>query len=189
MKKIFIFIIFFLNNNAFADHTKTDRDLINLMSKNTNTEIGINLILKHEYEKAIDYFTKAAENKDMDSAANLGLIFEYLKNNIAKAEEYYILSASYGNAYGQYNLGILNFIVKKDKKNGYKWISCAANQGYLLAIEAKSSPASTLSLKTSASAFVASTSLIAEGTSRTCLASHCSSNLTRGPLFSSSFNR
>ena len=138
MKKVFIFIIFFLNNNAFADHTKTDRDLINLMSKNTNTEIGINLILKHDYEKAIDYFTKAAENKDMDSAANLGLIFEYLKNNIAKAEEYYILSASYGNAYGQYNLGILNFIVKKDKKNGYKWISCAANQGYLLAIEAKS---------------------------------------------------
>ena len=138
MKKIFIFLIFFLNNYVFANHTIVDRDLINLMSKNTNTEIGIKLIQKHDYEKAIDYFTKAAENKDMDSAANLGLIFEYLKDNIVKAEEYYVLSASSGNAYGQYNLGILNFIVKKDKKNGYKWISCAADQGYLLAIEAKS---------------------------------------------------
>ena len=138
MKKIFIFLIFFLNNYVFANHTIVDRDLMNLMSKNTNTEIGIRLIQKHDYEKAIDYFTKAAENKDMDSAANLGLIFEYLKNNIVKAEEYYVLSASSGNAYGQYNLGILNFIVKKDKKNGYKWISCAADQGYLLAIEAKS---------------------------------------------------
>ena len=136
MKKILIFLIFFLNNYAFADHTKIDRDLINLMSKNSKTEIGIKLVQEHSYEKAIDYFTKATENKDMDSAANLGLIFEYLKNNIAKAEEYYILSANYGNVYGQYNLGILNFIVKKDKKNGYKWISCAANQGYLLAIEA-----------------------------------------------------
>ena len=57
------------------------------------------------------------------------------------------------------------------------------------AINAKSSPARIRSLKTSASAFVASTSLIAEGINKTCLVSHCSSNFTSGPLFSSSLSK
>ena len=137
MKYLFAFIIL-ISFKVLANHTKIDNDLINLMSNNKSTEIGIHYIKQHEYDKAINFFLLEVDKKNMDGSVNLGLIYEYLKNDYIKAEKYYNLSAFSNNAYGQYNLGILYYIVKKEKNEGYKWISCSANQGYLLAIEARS---------------------------------------------------
>ena len=135
--KFFFIVFFILSFQVFANHDKIDRDLINLMSSSNNNLIGINLLKEHKYEKAIEFFTSQIKNDNSDSASNLGLIFEYYKNDYITAEKYYKISALKGNAFGQYNLGILNFIVKENKKDGYRWIVCSANQGYFLALEAK----------------------------------------------------
>ena len=135
----FVFVFFFIfSYQVFANHTKFDKDLINLMSPLNDNQIGINFLKEHKYENAINFFLSNINVNNSDSASNLGLIYEYLKNDYITAEKYYTISAIAGNAYGQYNLGILNYIIKKNKKTGYKWITCSANQGYLLALEAKS---------------------------------------------------
>ena len=111
MKYLFVFIIL-ISFKVLANHTKIDNDLINLMSNNKSTEIGINYIKQHEYDKAINFFLLEVDKKNMDGSVNLGLIYEYLKNDYIKAEKYYNLSAFSNNAYGQYNLGILYYIWK-----------------------------------------------------------------------------
>tara|TARA_B110000116_G_C16798667_1_gene568644 strand:+ start:159 stop:641 length:483 start_codon:yes stop_codon:yes gene_type:complete len=138
MNAVFFIVFFIFSFQAHANHTKIDKDLINLMSSLNNNVIGINFLKEHKYEMAIEFFISKIENNNFDSASNLGLIYEYLKKDYIKAEEFYKISAFEGNAFGQYNLGILNYIVKKNKNDGYKWIVCSANQGYLLALEAKS---------------------------------------------------
>ena len=60
---------------------------------------------------------------------------------------------------------------------------------YSSAIFSNSSPEIILSLKFIASFLAVSISLIADGEIKICLVSHCFSNLTSGPLLSSSFKK
>ena len=74
MKYIFAFIIL-TNFKVLANHTEIDNNLINLMSNNKSTEVGINYIKQHEYNKAINFFLLEVNKKNMDGSVNLGLIY------------------------------------------------------------------------------------------------------------------
>ena len=93
-------------------------------------------------EKAISWYQKSAEQKNLNAAFNLGSIFyegTLVKKNYAKAYKYWRLAAETGDPVSQSNLGLLLVSgkgIKRDFAEAYKWFFLASGAGNLKAKEA-----------------------------------------------------
>jgi len=89
-----------------------------------------------DYKKAVEWFTKAAEQGNAKGQNNLGVLYENGKGvtkDKAKAVEWYTKSAEQGYATGQNHLGAMyrkGYGVTTDDKKAFEWYTKSAEQGY-----------------------------------------------------------
>ena len=98
-------------------------------------ELGDKYYDAKNYEQAVYWFRKAAEQRYADAQFNLGWMYEYgqgVKQDYGEAVKWYRLAAEQGHAPAQYNLGLMYEYgkgVKKDYSEALKWYRKAAEQG------------------------------------------------------------
>lgn len=98
---------------------------------------GLNV--QQDYEKAVKWYLKAAEQEDAKAQNNLGAMYYYGKGvdqNNNKAVKWYQKSAEQGNAIAQYNLGSMYHYgqgVTQSNQNAVKWYRKAAEQNHVKA--------------------------------------------------------
>jgi TPR repeat protein len=92
------------------------------------------------YQRAMDWYTKAAKLGYAPAQNNLGWIYQKGTNvelSDKAAEFFYRKAAEQGNAAAQFNLGLMYFIgnrvLLRDFKQAASWYLKAAEQGYVLA--------------------------------------------------------
>ena len=91
--------------------------------------------VEKDYEKAVEYYEKAAELENAAAQNNLGLCYENghgVLQDYKEAVKWYRKAAEQGNTVAQYNLGhcYANGIgVPRDHKEAVKWYRKAAEQG------------------------------------------------------------
>ena len=91
--------------------------------------------VEKDYEKAVEYYEKAAELENAAAQNNLGLCYENghgVLQDYKEAVKWYRKAAEQGNTVAQYNLGhcYANGIgVPRDYKEAVKWYRKAAEQG------------------------------------------------------------
>ena len=78
MNAVFFIVFFIFSVQAHANHTKIDKDLINLMSSLNNNVIGINFLKEHKYEMAIEFFISKIENNNLFPESNTLVFSEKL---------------------------------------------------------------------------------------------------------------
>ncbi len=92
-------------------------------------------------EKALDWISKAAMQKNPAALAYLGYIYaegKLVKRDMKKAVEYRELAAELGDASVKWTLGnayLYGFLVPKNQMRGLHWITRAAELGYAEAIK------------------------------------------------------
>ena len=97
-------------------------------------ENGVGVVM--DKAKAVEWYTKAAEQEDADAQSKLGWCYyngDGVVMDKAKAVEWYRKAAEQGNAYAQYNLGKRYYNgdgVVMDKAKAVEWFTKAAEQGY-----------------------------------------------------------
>ncbi|MCR5549846.1 MAG: sel1 repeat family protein [Bacteroidales bacterium] len=91
--------------------------------------------VKQSYEKAVEWYSKAAEQGDASAQYLLGLCYEYgkgIKQSYEKAVEWYSKAAKQGDMSAQYLLGLCYEYgkgVKQSYEKAVEWCSKAAEQG------------------------------------------------------------
>ena len=136
MKKIFLIILtfyFFAPSIINAASSDEDNMVKNFMIQNPETEEGMRYFKLKEYNKALDFFINKAEEGNMNAAVNAGIIYEHIKKKDLLALKYYKMAAEKGNIIGEYNYGVILYILD-DKVKSYKWLLCAAEHKYPLAV-------------------------------------------------------
>ncbi|MES1981352.1 MAG: tetratricopeptide repeat protein [Pseudomonadota bacterium] len=86
------------------------------------------------YQKALEWYGKAAAQGYIPAQANLGVLYESgVDQNYAMAEKWYLKAAEQGDATSQANLGTIYYIghgaVKRDHSKAAFWYAKAAEQG------------------------------------------------------------
>lgn len=87
--------------------------------------------------KAIQWYTKAANQGYSKAFCNLGSTHENIMRNYTEAAEFYRKAAELGDMYGQFNLGRMyddGIGVKQDYAKSFKWFKKSAEQGYVKAM-------------------------------------------------------
>ena len=119
-------------------------------AKEIYTEAQYNLGLAYEngygveqdYQKAIEWYQKAAQQGLAKAQSNLGGMYANghgVKQDYQKAIEWYQKAAQQGLAKAQYNLGLVyenGYGVTQDYEEAMFWYQKAADQGYALAQDA-----------------------------------------------------
>jgi TPR repeat protein len=87
-----------------------------------------------DYQKALEWYGKAAAQGYIPAQANLGVLYESgVDQNYKMAEFWYLKAAEQGDAASQANLGALYYIgrgaVKRDHSKAAHWYAKAAEQG------------------------------------------------------------
>ena len=99
--------------------------------------LGINN--EQDYEKAIYWFRKSAEQGHINATYNLGLCYYYgqgVEGNSKQASEYFRIAANRGHAMAQYKLANCLFFGNRNQEDileAIKWFEAAAAQGIILA--------------------------------------------------------
>lgn len=133
MKKIFlIFLTCYLFIPSIANAADEELILEYFMIQNENTSQGIVYFKSMNYNKALDFFISKAEEGDMDSAVNAGIIYEHIEKNDLLALKYYKIAAENGNIHGEYNYGVMLYYLNNIIES-YKWLLCAAKHQVVLA--------------------------------------------------------
>ena len=94
------------------------------------------MVLKKNLKKAVEWWTKAAEQGDATAQYNLGVCYENgdgVEKDSQKAVKWYKKAAEQGHADAQCNLGVCyekGDGVEKDLKQAVKWYEKAAEQGH-----------------------------------------------------------
>ena len=97
---------------------------------------GVALMEREEYENAVRYFRKAAEQKYAPAQCGLGVCYENgkgVEKDVYEAVKWYRKAAEQRYVLAQYNLGVCyanGAGVEKDMDKAVKWIRKAAEQGY-----------------------------------------------------------
>ena len=91
--------------------------------------------VEKDYTKAVEWYTKSAEQGDPVGQWRLGYCYAYgqgVEKDYTKAVEWYTKSAEQGNSIGQWRLGncyILGHGVEKDYTKAVEWYTKSAEQG------------------------------------------------------------
>ncbi|MBP5419901.1 MAG: SEL1-like repeat protein [Bacteroidales bacterium] len=99
-------------------------------------DLGEKYYKAQDYKKAVEWYTKAAEQGDARAQCNLGYCYENgrgVEQDYQKAVEWYTKAAEQGYASAQNNLRccyVLWLGVEKDNKKAFEWITKTAEQGY-----------------------------------------------------------
>lgn len=86
----------------------------------------------NDVEKAVEYYTKSANQGFVYAQNNLGRIYEINFQDKKNAMFWYEKAANQGFAYAQHNLGRIYEFNFQDKAKAIYWYEKAANQGYSL---------------------------------------------------------
>lgn len=97
------------------------------------------LYLLGKYDKAIEWYERAAGQGHVSAQYNLGIIYQYTKSNFKLAITWYERAARQGHVSAQYSLGTMyDFLSGSDYPDcgkAIKWYKKAAEQGHLDAKE------------------------------------------------------
>jgi TPR repeat protein len=102
--------------------------------------------VEHSYDKAVEYYTMAAEQGDANAQFNLGFMFGNglgVEQSYEKAVEYCTMAAEQGHANAQCELGLMyenGQGVEQSCAIARKWWAKAANQGQEDAIKLLKAP-------------------------------------------------
>ncbi|MHB9146900.1 MAG: SEL1-like repeat protein [Candidatus Amoebophilus sp.] len=106
---------------------------LRFMYKNGHGEVAQN------YQKAFEWFEKAAHQGDRESQFNLGVMYENgrrITKDVAKAFEWYKKAAEKGDVRAQCSLGNMYYYgrgVTKDVVKAFEWFKKAAEKGHVTA--------------------------------------------------------
>ena len=95
--------------------------------------------VKQDYEQAIEWFSRAAQQDNSSAQFNLGLLYykgEGVVRDYEQASEWYRRSAQQGDYAAQYNLGLMYYKgegVVQDYKQAFEFFRLSASQGYVSA--------------------------------------------------------
>ncbi len=85
------------------------------------------------YDTAIEWYRKAADQKNAEAQNNLGKIYKTVKKEYKEAVKWLTKAANQGNARGQNNLGFMHNqnlgVDKQDNQEAFEWYIKAAEQG------------------------------------------------------------
>ena len=111
------------------------------------------------YEKAVEWYTRAAESGNKEAQNELGFMYTVgkgVEQDAEKGAEFFIKAAYNGLAVAQYNVGIMyytgNGFKDSDLQKSYAWLNLAAANGHRPALAARTSLESTLTGKDLAAA-------------------------------------
>jgi len=119
----------------FKDENKTKLVILHSTGEEEFTT-GVALMEREEYENAVRYFRKAAEQGDAPAQNNLGVCYENgkgVEKDVYEAVKWYRKAAEQRYVLAQYNLGVCyanGAGVEKDMDEAVKWIRKAAEQKY-----------------------------------------------------------
>jgi len=119
----------------FKDENKTKLVILHSTGEEEFTT-GVALMEREEYENAVRYFRKAAEQGDAPAQNNLGVCYENgkgVEKDVYEAVKWYRKAAEQRYVLAQYNLGVCyanGAGVGKDMDEAVKWIRKAAEQKY-----------------------------------------------------------
>lgn len=90
-----------------------------------------------DYRKAIDWYTKAADQGFALAESNLGVIYEIggtVDRDLKKAEQLYLKAAEQGDASAQHNLAAMYYVgrgddIPRNYEKALKWYKASADQG------------------------------------------------------------
>ena len=140
------------NANAFAslgdayldgkgvvqDKREAEKWLLKAAEQNVDCffSLGQLYFLEKNYNEAMKWFRKAADNGDVSAQQCLGLCYKDGYNNYDEAMKWFRKAADQGDMYGQFWLGYCNEYYIKNTTEAIKWYRMSANQGYEHAKEA-----------------------------------------------------
>lgn len=131
------------DNNQNSDVRKNAKEKLNQLNRyidnnafyiGSNYYYGRNGYVSDKY-KAVNYWTKAANNGNVEAQYNLGLCYSQglgVPINKKKAFDWYLAAAQRGNRDAQYNVGCYYYEgtgVSKDRYLAKQWWQKAADQG------------------------------------------------------------
>lgn len=88
----------------------------------------------NDYEKAVLFYQKGADNNDVDSIFSLAFIYDNKLKDYVKAEKYYLKTIDEGVIEAAYNLGLLYKNEFKDYAKAEKYYLMAAGKGVAFAM-------------------------------------------------------
>ncbi len=128
------------NGMMTTDISCSDDDFPKLLEKaktgdkNTQYELGVFYEEEHQYEKAIEWYRKSAEQGHIQAQLDLAF-FHHIKitpPNYTEALKWYTKSAAQGNMQAQCNLGVMyenGEGVEINYEEAKKWYQKSAEQG------------------------------------------------------------
>ena len=136
---------YYFGNNMPQDYTQTVKLMEKASQQVGDAEDQFNLGtmyykgdggLKKDYEKAMEWWQKAADQGYAQAQFNLGVIYasdEWVTQDYKKAMEWWQKAADQGDAEAQYNLGVIYACgkwVEQDDEKAVEWYEKAAQQGH-----------------------------------------------------------
>ena len=113
-------------------------DTFNVMMYNAvaQNSIGVTYYDKHDYARAMEWFTKAAAQGFAQAQVYIGSLYNNglgVEQDYAKAMEWYQKAADQGDSDAQYNIGVMyrtGLGVPKDNSKAVEWFTKAAEQNH-----------------------------------------------------------
>ncbi|MCI7046793.1 tetratricopeptide repeat protein [Helicobacter sp.] len=147
MKKVFI-LFCMLVSLVFASDSSFDEVLAKAKQGDAEAQFLLGLMydqgqgVKQDYEKAAEWFSKAANQGYAKAQYNLGAMYENgqaVRQDYKKAFEWYSKAANQGYAKAQYNLGAMyekGYGVRQDLKKAKEYFGLSCDSGLQLGCDA-----------------------------------------------------